>query len=179
MIYGEQQKNEIATIRARKIELLLSDADIQRLWEKAGKVGMTAGELLSSFVGDLVCGTYTNGSDERMYANDWFERCGFSFMAEKTFLRYLLEYGELEYIITGYTDIIECKEALSELEAQTDKDTDDLEEIESIKKDVSYWQKNIDQTFNAFVEWCKGECKGFDEEIKKVLEWHKNMKGDI
>ena len=32
---------------------------------------------MESFVGDLVGGTYSNGSDERDYADQWFERCWF------------------------------------------------------------------------------------------------------
>lgn len=51
----ERQEKDIATIKERSIGINLSDADLQRLWEKAGSVGMTAGELLASFVGDLVC----------------------------------------------------------------------------------------------------------------------------
>lgn len=178
MTEREQQEKEIATIRKREVELLLSDADIKRLWEKAGEVGMTAGELLTSFIGDLVGGTYSNGSDERMYANKWLERCGFSYTAEKTFLRFLLEYGELETLIYNYNEIIECKEALVELEARTEKDEEDLEEIENLKEEIPYRQGSIDQTYNDFVSWCNGEHKGFDEEMKKALKWYEDMKGE-
>jgi len=178
MTGAERQKQEIASIKKRNIEMLLSDADIKRLWIKAGEVGMTAGELLVSFVGDLVDGTYTNGSDERMYAGQWFERCGFSFMAENTFLRYLLVCVELEELISIYEEMIEFKEEITELEAQTDKGGDDLEEIENLKEEISYRQEEIDQTFNDFIKWCKGEHKGFDEEMKNVLKWHKSMKGE-
>ena len=37
----------------------------------------TIGELIENFAGDLVGGTYSNGSDERDYADQWFERCWF------------------------------------------------------------------------------------------------------
>ena len=33
----------------------------------------TIGELIENFAGDLVGGTYSNGSDERDYADQWFE----------------------------------------------------------------------------------------------------------
>lgn len=79
----EQPKKEITTIRDRLLNLRLSDADVQRLSEAAGKVGLTVSQLLENFIGDLVDGTYSNGSDERLLANQWLERCGFD--TEKAF----------------------------------------------------------------------------------------------
>lgn len=57
------QKDEIATIKEREFKIELSYADVERLYAKAGSVGMTPSELLAKFIGDLVCGTYANGSD--------------------------------------------------------------------------------------------------------------------
>ena len=72
MSYGEEQRKEIETIKKRQIKLELSDADCDRLARKCGEYGLTIGELIENFVGDLVDGTYSNGSDERMYAQQWF-----------------------------------------------------------------------------------------------------------
>lgn len=83
-----QQQEEIETIRSRTIEVKLSDADVKRISEKAAAHGLTVGELIENFIGDLVCGTYSNGSDERMYAEQWFERCWFGMFPDLTFLRY-------------------------------------------------------------------------------------------
>lgn len=57
-----QQQEEIETIRSRTIEVKLSDADVKRISEKAAAHGLTVGELIENFIGDLVCGTYSNGS---------------------------------------------------------------------------------------------------------------------
>lgn len=65
MSWGEEQKKEIETIRERKITVKLSDADCDRLARKCGEHGLTIGELIENFVGDLVGGTYSNGSDEK------------------------------------------------------------------------------------------------------------------
>ena len=65
MSWGEEQQKEIETIRERKITVKLSDADCDRLARKCGEHGLTIGELIENFVGDLVGGTYSNGSDER------------------------------------------------------------------------------------------------------------------
>lgn len=178
MTERERQEQEIATIREREMKINLSTADMRRLWKKAGSVGMTAGELLASFVGDLVCGTYTNGSDERMYAEQWFERCGFGMFPEKTFLRYLIEWDELESVLSDEQNVIQGQADLAELEARPDKDSDDQEEIEYLKEDISGWQESIDKVFSDFVEWCKGEKHGsYEEEMSKVREWYTNMKG--
>lgn len=63
------RKNEIEIIKPRTITVNLSDADVKRLAEKSGEGGLTISELLENFIGDLVDGTYSNGSDERMYGN--------------------------------------------------------------------------------------------------------------
>lgn len=64
MSWGEEQKKEIETIRERKITVKLSDADCDRLARKCGEHGLTIGELIENFVGDLVGGTYSNGSEK-------------------------------------------------------------------------------------------------------------------
>ena len=84
------QKEEIKTIKERNIVLNLSDKDCERISRKAATVGLTVSELLENFIGDLVAGTYSNGSDERTIANEWFERCWFSLEPDKSFLRYLI-----------------------------------------------------------------------------------------
>ena len=49
-----QQQEEIETIRSRTIEVKLSDADVKRISEKAAAHGLTVGELIENFIGDLV-----------------------------------------------------------------------------------------------------------------------------
>lgn len=93
MSWDNEQKKEIETIKERKITVRLSDADCDRLARKCGEYGLTIGELIENFVGDLVGGTYSNGSDERDYANKWFERCWFGMFPEETLLKFLLYTG--------------------------------------------------------------------------------------
>ena len=102
MNYRERQEAEIATIKERTVKLNLSDADCERIARYAGKANLTIGELLANFIGDLVNGTYSNGSDERDLADQWYERCGFGMFPEKTLLRHILENGEdMEDFITA------------------------------------------------------------------------------
>lgn len=44
---GEQQE-EIETIRPRKIEVKLSDADVKRISQKAAAHGLTVGKLIEN-----------------------------------------------------------------------------------------------------------------------------------
>ena len=120
MSWGEEQKKEIETIRERKITVKLSDADCDRLARKCGEHGLTIGELIENFVGDLVGGTYSNGSDERDYADQWFERCWFGMFPEPTLLNHLLNFG---YEPEHYLDM--------------------LENVETIKSDIEITKQNI------------------------------------
>ncbi len=63
--WAKEKQKEIATIKERTIHLNLSDADCKRISTYAAKANITVSQLLESFIGDLVNGTYTNGSDER------------------------------------------------------------------------------------------------------------------
>lgn len=50
------EEQQIETIRERKITVKLSDEDCDRLARKCGEHGLTIGELIENFIGDL-CGT--------------------------------------------------------------------------------------------------------------------------
>ena len=97
------QREEIETIKPRTITVNLSDADVRRLAEKSGEGGLTISELLENFIGDLVDGTYSNGSDERMYAEQWYQRCWFAMFSDDTFLKFLLLWGDLD----DYIDLMD------------------------------------------------------------------------
>lgn len=100
------QEEEIKTIKERTITLKLSDADCERIAKKAGKHSLTVGELLENFIGDLVGGTYSNGSDERDRAEQWFERCWFGMFPEETLLWYLLDWGhDVDDFLTVYDEL--------------------------------------------------------------------------
>ena len=107
----------------RTISIRLYQDEVEELCMKSGKVGLSIGELFENFVADLICGTHTNGSDERMYIEQWFDRCYFSIMPEKTFLSYLLEMQEID-------SVLECWETLQELKELEEPDCYDKEELE-------------------------------------------------
>lgn len=95
---SEMQREEIETIKERSIKINLSDADCVRLAEKCISLDMTISDLLQNFIGDLVDGTYSNGSNERTRANEWVEMCWFSHMENETLLKELYETYSIEWV---------------------------------------------------------------------------------
>jgi hypothetical protein len=151
MSWGEEQQKEIETIRERKIIVKLSDADCDRLARKCGEHGLTIGELIENFVGDLVGGTYSNGSDERDYADQWFERCWFGMFPEPTLLNHLLNLG---YEPEHYLDMLEKLEELKDMREnwKPEKESKMDEEIAILKKWVKEKENLQDFKYNLDTE---------------------------
>lgn len=82
--------------KKRTLTIELSDEDMEQFCKKAGGASLTAGRLIENFIADLIGGEGTNGSDERMYINQWFSRCGFSASWDVSFLAWLIDMELLE-----------------------------------------------------------------------------------
>lgn len=172
MSYKEQEA-EIKTIKERNIVLKLSDADCERISKKAGKCGLTVGRLLESFVGDLVNGTYSNGSDERMYAEQWFERCGFGMFPEETLLKYLLEYGH------NIGNFIDAYDELKDYEANPEKYADEVEEAKELGEEMLSFEEEYHDYIDEFLDNHKDV--DMEKEIKLCRDWlteFEKLKGD-
>lgn len=159
---AKEQQKEIATIKERTIYLNLSDADCKRISTYAAKANITVSQLLESFIGDLVNGTYTNGSDERDCAQRWFERCGYGMYSEKTFLRYILEEGDdVEFLLNDLEGIKKSKELIQTLKENLQKEIDRQRENpeyqyeweEEDKECIQTEQEELDATIQSVKEW--------------------------
>ena len=142
MSWGEEQKKEIETIRERKITVKLSDADYDRLARKCGEHGLTIGELIENFVGDLVDGTYSNGSDETIYANQWFDRCGFAMFPEPTLLNHLLSTGYDPENYLNTMDNIDTAKEEKKYPEEHPKEADE-EEASYLDDDIADWEEEL------------------------------------
>ena len=170
-----EQEKEIGTIKGRNLVLQLSDADVNRLFEKAASVGLTAEKLLENFIGDLVDGTYSNGSDERMYADEWFCRCGFEMSSEYTLLRHLINWGLLDSFLESHESIQTDQAELADYEQMADKDADDLEEMDCIRENIGYHQKILSELYDEYLKVSKnGSGKSLKEAAQEVLDWEKS-----
>lgn len=147
---------------SRTITLELPDEDFRRLCKKAGEAGLKISALLENFVQDLVGGTRTNGSDERMHANDWFDRCWFGMEFNHSFLQHLVEWGGLENAI----DIWDT------LELYKDEENPDEEILEEIRE----MEEELKDMFDEYKSWHKDATDSFEEEMANVVEWYRDVK---
>lgn len=144
----------------RTISIRLYQDEVEELCRKSGKVGLSIGELFENFVADLIYGTHTNGSDERMYIEQWFDRCYFSIMPEETFLSYLLEMREID-------SVLECWEILQELKDLEEPDCYDKEELE-------IQQNTLEDYFQEYRTYTRETTEDqLEAAMEKVLEWNK------
>lgn len=100
-----------------KIELNLDGDAATELKMKAAMGGLTVSELLSAFVHDLVSDRESNGSDERMYAENWYDRCYFTHVPPNDFYTWLARHYELEDAVAVWSTI---KEAIADMEYYQD-----------------------------------------------------------
>lgn len=163
---SQQQKKEIETIKDRTIIVKLSDADCERLVRKCGEHGLTVGELFANFVGDLVDGTYSNGSDESDYADQWFDRCWFGMFPEQTLLNHLLYCGyDPEDYLDTLDNIITAQEDKKYLEEHPEEAD---EEAQYIDDDIESWQEELKYMRE---DWNPKKEPNMDEEIEKIKKW--------
>lgn len=141
------QREEISTIKKRNISISLSDADCERLAIKAGLVGLTVDELLRNFIGDLVDGTYSNGSDERMLADEWYKRCSFSFAPESTLLNFLLNSPSYS-VFSGSSSNVKSL-------------IDYYDEIQRLRASIAYVKE--------FPEDCENNIQSLEEDLEDYL----------
>lgn len=159
----EDQNKEIESIRERTIKVKLSDADCERLTNLCGRHNMIIGELLENFIGDLVGGTYSNGSDERMYANMWFRRCYFSWSADETLLRYMLDMWDVEDFLTLCDEIDHYKEHPEEYE-------DDIADAKACNEELLWFEREYNDYIEGYVQ--KHPEADMQKEIEAIRKWY-------
>ena len=171
MNYREIQSLEITTIKNRNITLQLSDTDCDKLSVLAGLSGLPIGSLLNNFIGDLVDGTYSNGSDERMYANEWYNRCHFGGHPDKTYLNYLLKND----VINEYIELEKLHHvSLSNVQSLQNKSYDERVccDTKECWENEKYYASQLENFWNDFV-LSIGDIgtPNKDNEISKILKW--------
>ena len=161
-----RQQKEIETIKERTVTLNLSDADCDRLARKCGESGLTIGKLLENFVGDLVDGTYSNGSDERDYADRWFERCWFGMSPEPTLLNHLLCFG---YDPEDYLDTLDSIKTAQEEKKYLEEHPEEAdEEAQYIDDDIAMWEEELKDMRE---DWKPADTPDLDKEVTIIRKW--------
>lgn len=138
------------------LTLELTDEDLDRFLEKCFQDSTTPAEVLEGFINDLIDGSRTRGSDERMYAEQYYNRCGYGhfFPGEyRSFSQWLLsEYGEdsLIEIIYALDDIKDFEKELENFKENPEEYKDG--EIEDIKKEMKESKGRVDQYYREYTE---------------------------
>lgn len=176
-----EHEKEIETIKPREYSLKLSDADVIRIAKTAGAYDMTVSELLENFIGDLVNGTYTNGSDERMYAQQWAERCWFSYDPDKSLVKYLCDDGR-EY---EFSDLWDVLERIEDAEEDVRSAEENIADPGEKWKEIYHHKYNEDKTeawipaYNSVEEYIKSETevlKSYEEDLNQSLKTLEDIK---
>jgi len=168
MSYDKEREKEIKTIKERTITLKLSDADCERIAAKAGGQGLTVGELLENFIGDLVDGTYSNGSDECDRAEQWFERCWFGMFPEENLLRHLLEWGhDVDDFLTAYDE-------LKHYEANPQEFAEEVEEAKENGEEMLWFEQEYHYYIDDFLD--NHEEVAMKKEIELCRKWLTDFK---
>ncbi|WP_307993034.1 molecular chaperone GrpE [uncultured Clostridium sp.] len=163
MNYDKEQAKEIETIKERTITIKLSDADCERISNLVGKHEITVSQLLENFIGDLVSGTYSNGSDERYMAEQWFNRCWFGMFPEETLLRYLLEnFIDVEDFLTTYDEF-------KHYETNPQEFADEVEEAKENGEEMLWFEEEYHDYIDEFID--NNKDIDMEKEIKLCREW--------
>jgi hypothetical protein len=139
--YAERIKEEnedLKTLGDKGVNVKMTDKQYSMLTLHALKVGFNnASELLGSFTADLT-DHHSNGSDERMYAEQWFDRAFGIWEETRYFFRYYLYDNEIEAEDFDLeNDIDYFEEVYSEyLEEADNKDHESKEECLTIIKEM-------------------------------------------
>lgn len=160
------------TLKSRTIEINLSDAEVTYISELAAKYDTTVGEMIENFICDLTDSERSNGSDERMHAEEWLDR-RFGVMENGSFLQYLLENDELDAVISACREIEDSKSTITELENELASGV-----IRRSNGRTITWKDIVDKDENAVYsskeEWEKEE-KATIQDTTEFMEDRENI----
>lgn len=163
-------KKETKTIQKRKFELELSDADIDKLCEKAASVGMMPQKLLEEFIGDLV--------SETCLAESWITDLRDKKVPPRTFLCYLSG-DSYEYSVESVLERIHQKESakqelvtLEKLEPNEYRTAEDLElDRAENKEEIRSSQQELEEIYHRYLAWTDRKTGTLEQELEKLRAW--------
>lgn len=162
----QKQKTEIYECR---LTLKLTGEDADRLCRKAGEAGVSVPELLEEFIGDLIDGRHTGGSDERECADAWFERRYSMQCDDDDFVRYVLMHEDGERLLKIRQYIKEDEPDLQDEEYREDWD--------GIRENVEAWRSELEEAYAGFLEWSgrKRTEGNLEEDMQRLEDWKESV----
>ena len=156
--------------KERQIAINLSESDCNYLIYLCGEVGISIGNLIETFLCDLISNEKAQGSDESKLVRNWFDRCDFSRLSNNYLLSHLIEteYDPKEYV--EYLELIEESEYDKEY-SELHSDEIDEEEGELIEADIETWNEKLNEMKDG---WHPGRITDMVKEHEIIKEWIKN-----
>lgn len=162
--------DEAKTVAPRNITLSLSDADCLRIAEFAGMHNTTVSNILEEFIGNLIDGTYSSGSDERMLASQYFERTGTSWMFDKSFLTWTFNnWVDTDSFADMVSDIAYDYDIINDPESGA-------EDVAGCKEDLSFILQTFREDYYDPYKEDEKEPVSFDIAVEQALTWYKQYK---
>lgn len=143
----EEMKKDRETLRKRNIEIALTDAEAKDLCREAARRNTTPEQLIEDFIANLTDSSRSSGSDERMLAYEYVERCHYSYSSKESFLQWLIEYGGENAVIEYGTLPFDEKQYGYSIEAQEARDR-----FKDYLKEGGE-EKNYDAAFNRIEKY--------------------------
>lgn len=156
-------------------KLMLTEREVRQLFEKAGVVGMTAGQLMECFAADLTGSANSHGYDGREYIGRWFDEILYSNDKDSSLLSYLLIEGE-------YDRFVDCYENLLAFTDENFKLAEDRTvSNESRSEQMAFWEKRINEAkselLRVYDDYCEyNVCHGsYEDELSAVMDYRSKV----
>jgi hypothetical protein len=131
----------------------MSDDDVIAICRVAAENGLTLGELLGDFIGNLIGGTRRRGADEQDLARDYVDRNLYTVGLSQSYLMWLLRYNyDVEEIVDVFEHYLDAVE-----------DNDDPDWIEDLFNQVN-------GPYNEYVAEVR-KAQSFDDAHKGVVDY--------
>ena len=168
----ETQQAEIQTIKPRTITLNLSDADVERLYAKAYENGITPAELLEGFIGDLLDGTYSHGSDERDLANQYFDRCSYDLWVanSRSLLQWALHNYWIDDIVSALEHIADAENEFAYYEEYPEDAAEHPEEVQAVRDAKEYAETELQKIYKEYAAAVK-EPQNYTDGMNEIKEY--------
>ena len=146
--------------KKRAFTLELTDKETTAFIEMCFRDGTTPAEVLEGFICDLTEAERTRGSDERMLATQYYERCGYGFFLS----------GEYRL-----NDIAEALDDIKDLEEEVQYLTDhpdevDEGELEDLGTQITDCKENIETIYQEYTAEIKSPDT-LEDGLKGVREY--------
>ena len=157
--------------KKRAFTLELTDEDTAEFIRKCYQDGTTPAEVLEGFINDLIAGSRTRGSDERMYSQQYYERCGYGFFFPgeyRTFTQWILEECRIDGIREALDDVKTFEEEIAYLKEHPDECEEG--ELEDLEAELKGSTEDIERYYQEYTEGTR-KPDSLEEGIKGVREY--------